>query len=71
MKDTEAHTVLREMRDAAIKEIPDLEDAVKQARKDWLEDPDPLMEWIINAAVEKLERRKLEAEALALAVAKF
>lgn len=71
MKDTEAHTVLREMRDAALKEIPDFEAAVKQARKDWLEDPDPLMEWIINAAVEKLERRKLEAEALALAVAKF
>lgn len=71
MKDTEAHTVLREMRDAALKEIPDLEDAVKQARKDWLEDPDPLMEWMINAAVEKLDRRKLEAEALALAVAKF
>lgn len=71
MKDTEAHTVLREMRDAALKEIPDLEAAVTEARKDWLEDPDPLMEWMINAAVEKLDRRKLEAEALALAVAKF
>lgn len=71
MKDTEAHAVLREMRDTALKEVPELEAALTQARKDWAEDPDPLMEHIISINADKLARRKLEAEALAIAVAKF
>lgn len=71
VNDVEAHKVLRDLRDRKLAEIPELEEKQRRENAEYAEDPHPLTARIIEINTEKLVRARLEAEALAIAVAKF
>jgi len=66
-----ALTVLTQMRDTAQIDTASLESKLAYENAEFEKDPDPLTARIIELTAAKVTRRRLEAEALAVAVAKF
>lgn len=71
MNDDQAHKILRDMRDAMLNEVALLEMRLVHENAEYEQDPDPLTAHIIERTAAKVTLKRIQAEALAIAVTKF
>jgi hypothetical protein len=71
MPDSEAHQIIRHMRDVAIEETVTLQQRIKELKVEHAEDPHELSAGQIKRLEDRLAKRVREATALAIATVQF